>query len=238
MSQGNFRAIVSSDWNECLSPARPFDILTFLYPELGEEIRDIFLLYTGNKLSYSGAVQRIRSRLPRPIEKEDVDSYLEREFSVYKGTVELIKWCGENDILFMLNTTGWMGYFQRLFYKNLLPSIDCLSASTFLKFEDKFPFSCVYPLEEIEDKPKNTLSVMENFGVERVVIIGDSGGDGPHFVWGRERGALLIGAMVKSSLLRYCSGCGVSIDYLVGDKEKGDIEVNKIILAIESFLNQ
>ncbi len=236
MSHGKIRAIVSSDWNECLSPARPFDILTFLYPEMKEEIKETFLLYTGNKISYSGAVKKIRSMLPRPIEISDVDRYLDSEFSVYKGARELVEWCKENHIIFMINTTGWMGYFQRVFDKGLFPLVDCLSASGFLKFEKDLSFTCVYALEEIEDKPLNTSLAMDRFGVKKAIIIGDSGGDGPHFVWGDQQGAFLIGSMAKPSLLKYCSNHGVSINLIVGDKESHDIEVEKIISAIESFL--
>jgi len=34
--------------------------------------------------------------------------------------------------------------------------------------------------------------------------MGDSGGDGPHFAWGADRGAFLIACMPKPSLKRYC----------------------------------
>ncbi len=234
MEELRFRALVSSDWNECLSPARPFDILTFVYPQLEEVVEETFLLYTGNRLSYSGAVERLRARLPRPITQEEVDRYLHEKFSLYTGTQELIRWCRENRILFMINTTGWFGYFQRAFAASLIPAVDCLSASTFLVFDQPFPTSCHYPLEEIEDKPKNTAYVMERYSIEKVVIIGDSGGDGPHFEWGRGIGALLIGSMTKLSLERYCSMRNISIDVKVGDGES--IEVEKIVAAIESFL--
>ena len=38
----------------------------------------------------------------------------------------------------------------------------------------------------------------------KVIVMGDSGGDGPHFQWAADEGAFSIGIMAKPSLIRYC----------------------------------
>ena len=81
-------------------------------------------------------------------------------------------------------------------------------------------------IQETRDKPKNTESVMNKLGVppRRVVIIGDSGGEGPHFDWGFSVGAYLIGSMTKHSLSDFCEERGIAINekfgvsYLSGEK--------------------
>jgi len=35
---------------------------------------------------------------------------------------------------------------------------------------------------------------------ERVIVMGDSGGDGPHFEWAHQAGAFIISSMTKPSL--------------------------------------
>ncbi len=44
-----YRAIISSDWNECLSPCGPFDYIAFTFPELSPALDDIFQRYTSNR---------------------------------------------------------------------------------------------------------------------------------------------------------------------------------------------
>ena len=39
-----------------------------------------------------------------------------------------------NNILFMINTTGLMGYFQRVFAKKLLPQVPVLSANPMTRY--------------------------------------------------------------------------------------------------------
>jgi len=50
----------------------------------------------------------------------------------------------------------------------------------------------------------------------QVVVMGDSGGDGPHFVWGDSVGAYLIGSMTKPSLERFCRERGIKMDLHCG----------------------
>ncbi len=61
MDKNKYRALISSDWNECLSPSRPFDPITFRYPELSEKVQDIFIKYTSNQISYKDALGKIKS---------------------------------------------------------------------------------------------------------------------------------------------------------------------------------
>jgi hypothetical protein len=50
----------------------------------------------------------------------------------------------------------------------------------------------------------------------RVVVMGDSGGDGPHMAWGAARGALLVGSMTKPSLENACRAAGIALHHRFG----------------------
>lgn len=213
------RAIFSSDWSECLSPCGPFDFISFTYPQLGPELSSIFKKYTGNEISLSDATRRIAPLLPGPITEEQMDAYLDECFATYKGVPELIEWCGNENILFMINTTGMQGYFQRAFKKGFLPDVPVVSAHPMVRYEDggKTPRQW-YDLLEIRDKPLNTQKVMRALDMppKKIILMGDSGGDGPHFEWGAGVGAFLVGSMTKSSLSRYCSERGMVINLRFG----------------------
>jgi hypothetical protein len=143
-----------------------------------------------------------------------MDAYLEREFAVYRGVPELIEWCAGNGILFMLNTTGMIGYFQRVFAKGLLPRVPVLSANPLFRFaSDASDPSLIFELHETRDKGRNTAAVVAEMGIpaERVIVMGDSGGDGPHFEWAHQAGAFTIGSMTKHSLAAYCDKQGIAI---------------------------
>ena len=64
----------------------------------------------------------------------------------------------------------------------------------------------ILPIQEISDKPIHTAVIARRFQIpdEHIVVIGDSGGDGPHFNWGARIGATLIASLAKDSLLSYC----------------------------------
>jgi hypothetical protein len=78
-------------------------------------------------------------------------------------------------------------------------------------------------------------------------LLGDSGGDGPHFEWGSKAGAFLVGSMTKPSLDRYCREKNILInlrfglDYSQGrDKnEPKEMQVNFMDLttAIEEIID-
>jgi 2-hydroxy-3-keto-5-methylthiopentenyl-1-phosphate phosphatase len=194
-----YRAVISSDWNECLAPCGPFDSISFVYPHLEPELSEIFREYTSNKFSLSQAARRITAMIPAPITEEQMDSYLDECFETYRGVPELMEWCEKKDILFMINTTGMQGYFQRVIAKALLPKLPIVSASPTIRFTVRDNDPSFYDLVEIHDKPKNTETVIRGFGVPpgRAILMGDSGGDGPHFKWGARVGAFLIGSMTK-----------------------------------------
>ena len=124
-----------------------------------------------------------------------MDAYLDADFATYRGVPDFIQWCRDHDILFMINTTGPQGYFQRMLARNLIPDVPFVASNPLIRFsgESEAP-RYMYWVNEIEDKPKNTQSVMNSSGIgpNRVVIVGDSGGDGPHFRWGGSMGAYLI----------------------------------------------
>jgi hypothetical protein len=209
-----FKAIFSSDWSECLSPSGPFDFIAFAYPQFAPELTQIFRSYTGNLISLGEACNRIKKILPGPITPEMMDAYLDRSYAVYRGVPELIEWCLGNGVLFILNTTGMIGYFQRVFAKGLLPRVPVLSANPLFRF----PASagdppCILELHETADKGKNTAAVAAQMGVpaKRVIVMGDSGGDGPHFEWAHQAGAFIIGSMTKHSLATFCDAQGIAI---------------------------
>lgn len=74
------------------------------------------------------------------------------------------------------------------------------------------------PLLEVSDKGRNTQRALHAMDIasSRPVLIGDSGGDGPHFKWGQANNAFLIGSMTKPSLQAYCRQNGIRPDLLFG----------------------
>lgn len=225
--RNGFRAIVSSDWNECLAPCGPFDPLFFLYPELESPLNEIFRMYTSNRISLGEAVGRIRDRVVFPVTEGQMDRYLDSRFSTYRGVARLIKECLRRDILFMINTTGMTGYFQRIFSKGLLPRVPVVAANPLISYpaRDTDP-DLLYDIFEIHDKARRTEDAMRVFAIppEKVILIGDSGGDGPHFEWGRSIGAFLIGSMTKPSLDAYCTAKRIPINLHFG-RRGGDPEL-------------
>ena len=219
MKEESFKAIISSDWNQCLAPCGPFDPMTYSYPDLTQDLTTIFKEYTGNKISLGTANKRIEKLLPESISIQQMDAYLDDSLITYEGVPDLIDWCLKNKILFMINTTGVMGYFQRIFAKKLLPKVPVISANAMIRYpasETDPPH--MYELYEIQDKGKNTEAALRSFGIseKKMVIIGDSGGDGPHFEWGEKHGAYMIGSMAKPSLTSYCIKKNIEINLLFG----------------------
>jgi hypothetical protein len=216
---GKYRAILSSDWNECLAPCGPFDFIAFTYPDLSDRLETIFRRYTTNAISLGEAAGLMRRLLPRPISADEMDAYLDAAFATYPGLPEWIEWCLAGDILFMINTTGMVGYFQRIFAKGLLPTVPALSANPMLRFGG-LPSDpgMILDLLEIQDKPKNTEAALRAFGITsgKIIVMGDSGGDGPHFEWGTKVGALLVGSRTKSSLAAFCEERDIPIDVRFG----------------------
>jgi hypothetical protein len=175
----------------------------------------IFAKYTGNEISLVEASRKISALLPARLTVDQMDAYLDARFATYPGVPDLIEWCALHQIFFMINTTGMQGYFQRVFARNLLPHVPLVAANPLIRFpgareDPRFRYHVV----AIEDKPKNTESVMSLLGIASrcVVVMGDSGGDGPHLHWGGSRGAFLIGSMTKPSLEIYCKERGIIIN--------------------------
>lgn len=214
-----YKAIISSDWSECLAPCSPFDFISFNYPQLTTRLETIFKQYTGNHISLGEAVGQIQRILPDPITENQMDAYLDHSFSTYRGVPELIEWCLSRDILFMINTTGMAGYFQRICAKGLLPGLPLLSAHPMVRYPKKNsdPFY-IYNLFEIKDKAKNTEAAIKAHQIpaNKIIVMGDSGGDGPHFEWGAKINAFLIGSMTKASLENYCLAGNIKINLKFG----------------------
>ena len=214
-----YRALFSSDWNECLAPCGPFDFISFTYPELELRLNTIFKRYTGNIISLGEAVGQIQKLLPSPVTKKQMDAYLNKSFITYRGVPELIEWCLNNDILFMINTTGTTGYFQRIFAGGLLPHVPVLSAHPMVRYAPHHSDpDYIFDLNEIRDKFKNSNAVARTFNIpsDKIILMGDSGGDGPHFEWGAGINALLIGSMTKPSLSKYCEHLNIPIQIQFG----------------------
>ncbi len=213
------RVIISSDWSECLSPNGPFDPIAFRFPEHKGPLKAIFREYTGNAITLTAAVERIRKLMPAPLTAEAMDAYLDAEFAMYTGAREFITKARDMGALFVINTTGSQGYFQRALAKKLLPEVDVIAANPFIAY----PLTAGGPrfhltVTEIADKPKNTQAVLTETGISphRVMVMGDSGGDGPHFLWGAEQGCYLVGAMTKMSLSKYCQSHKITLNKRFG----------------------
>jgi 2-hydroxy-3-keto-5-methylthiopentenyl-1-phosphate phosphatase len=244
--KSKYNGMISSDWNECLAPCGPFDPIAFAYPELEADLSTIFRSYTSNQITLSEAVRRIGGLLPKPIYQKQMDAYLEASFVTYKGVADLIVWCMEHNILFMINTTGMQGYFQRAMAKGLLPQGIVVAANPMISYSGHE--MKMYEVREIEDKAKNTGTVMQlhDIAPDRMILIGDSGGDGPHFEWGASVGAYLVGSMTKPSLEKYCRGKGIRINsrfgvsYDEGEKKdlkrETEVDFNGLVPVIEQVL--
>jgi 2-hydroxy-3-keto-5-methylthiopentenyl-1-phosphate phosphatase len=214
-----YKGMVSSDWSECLAPCSPFDCISFNYPQLTDELETVFKQYTGNVISLGEAAHKIQTLLPATLTVEQMDAYLDNSFVTYKGVPELIEWCLSKDIPFMINTTGMIGYFQRVFAKNLLPRIPVLSAHPMVRYaQQQSDPDVIFDLFEIKDKGTNTEAAVRHFNIpfNKIILMGDSGGDGSHFEWGAKAGAFLIGSMTKSSLAKYCLNKNITINVRFG----------------------
>lgn len=220
-SKQTYIGLVSSDWNQCLAPCGPFDAIIYCFPHLQPELDAIFRRYTANAMTLASAIDRIQSLVPVPLTEEEMDAYIVSRFDIYPGVVELMDWCMRHNILFMINTTGPMGYFQRLQVKGLLPALPALSASPFIRFKSSVDaMGLNYELMEIDDKGVNTSKVARIYGIlpEHIIVIGDSGGDGPHFAWAAASGATTIGSMAKPSLIQYCHVRDITIQHYFGHR--------------------
>ncbi len=208
--------MVTSDWSECLSPSGPFDVMIFHHPHLRDPMEQIFRAYTGNDMTLDQAMRRIGALLPAPIGPEEMDAYLESEYAVYADVAALRQWCRDNRILFMINSTGAIGYFQRVFARGRLAPPEALAANPMIRFASgaRDP-DIILPVVTTDDKPLHSAAVAERFHIplRRVVVIGDSGGDGPHFAWGARHGATLVASLAKSSLLDYCRRGNIEIHH-------------------------
>lgn len=239
-----YKAIVSSDWSECLSPSGPFDCLAFNHPDIEAELAAVFRQYTGNQITLGQASAKIKALLPEPLSEDQMDAYLNASFVTYTGVPDLIQWCHDHQILFMINSTGLIGYFQRAFAQQLLPPVPVLSAHPMIRYpECTSDPAYVYELFETSDKAKNTEALASARGIQsdKIILMGDSGGDGPHFEWGSKSGAFLISSMTKPSLDSYCREKGITInlrfgsDYAKDERRDPDKEmaVNFMDLAPE-----
>lgn len=226
--ENHYKGMISSDWSECLAPCGPFDSIAFAHPELEANLSGIFRSYTSNQITLSEAVRRISGLLPKLLGENQMDAYLDASFVTYRGVTDLIRWCTKHGILFMINTTGMQGYFQRAMAKGLLPQGIVVAANPMITYQRHA--SEMYEVWEIEDKAKNTEMVMRRYGISpnKLILMGDSGGDGPHFAWGASVGAYLVGSMTKPSLEKYCREKGIRIQTWFGatysEGEKKDLE--------------
>jgi hypothetical protein len=119
----------------------------------------------------------------------------------------------------MINTTGSMGYFQRVFFKKLLPRVSALSAHPGLIFSaGKSDPQALFDLQEITDKPVNTKSAAKHFQIpsRNILVMGDSGGDGPHFKWAADKKAVRVASMAKPSLKLFCAREQIEIHHFIG----------------------
>lgn len=251
MMPHNYRAIVSSDWNGCLAPCGPFDYLAYHFPEIKGAVDNVFQSYTANRISLGQAMNHVIQLLPESITPAHMDAYLDEAFRIYPGVAELIEWCNRNALLFMINTTGAFGYFERVFAKKLLPHVKVISAHPLITFPDRTNDAAQYvALNEIEIKAVNTEAIMKQHEIPlgRQILMGDSGGDGPHFKWGFRAGGFLIGCHTKPSLYRYCKEKAITldVDFSTGKlenrgREDGDaqaLDFRRLITIFGNFMDR
>lgn len=247
MNDVSYRAVVSSDWSECLSPNGPFDPISFAYPDLSQDLSTIFRQYTGNIITLTDAVGRIKRLMPATLSPDQMDAYLVAHFRTYKGVPELIEWCLGRNILFMINTTGTQAYFQRAIAKGLIPPVPFIAANPMIRYpgaEDDPRYR--YEVHEIEDKARCTAEVMRSMGAapKKLIVMGDSGGDGPHFQWAAKSGGFLIANMAKASLTEYCNARGVAINrhfglsYEPGEARNPEKEMTFDYMALTDIMTE
>lgn len=118
----------------------------------------------------------------------------------------------------MINTTGSQGYFERAIAKKLLPCPTALSAHPEINFGNDGDSYVYYALQEITDKPVNTEKAAKQFQIapQNIIVVGDSGGDGPHFKWAADQQATRIASMAKPSLKAYCREQQIKINRFHG----------------------
>ncbi len=239
-----YRGLISSDWSECLSPNGPFDFMAYVYPQLESDLSLIFRQYTSNKISLRVAMWRCQRSLPAPITLEQMDAYLDERFAYYTGVPELMEACFSRNILFMINTTGSRGYFERAIAKKLLPRPTALSAHPEINFGNDRDSCAFYALQEITDKPVNTEEAAKQYQIapQNIIVVGDSGGDGPHFKWAAEQNALRVASMAKPSLKAYCQNQQIEINlffglsYESGEARRGTAEMQVDFMELLSFI--
>jgi len=235
-----YRALISSDWNECLAPCGPFDVAAYHYPQLNQRLSAVFRSYTANDISLGEATRRVGAILPQPIVAEQMDAYLKSSFVTYTGVAKFMAWACAHDVLFMINTTGMIGYFQRALATGFLPAVPVLSAHPMVRYaESDTDPPYILELAEIFDKGRHTETVARRFGIPptNVIVIGDSGGDGPHFQWGADNGARLVGSMIKPSLEFYCRRAGIRIDHRFGRSYRAGDAVDRHAEAGVDFMD-
>lgn len=215
----DYIGMISSDWSQCLAPCGPFDAIMYRYPQLKRQLDDVFKRYTSNEITLVSALRKIDALLPAPLSEQDMDAYLTHHFKTYRGVADLMLWCKRNRILFMINTTSTLGYFQRVLARDMLPRPSAISAHPSIQFSGAGQTDLLtYELLEITDKGLNTSKAAEQFNIplRKIIVIGDSGGDGPHFEWACSVGAATITSMAKPSLLNYCSQRRLKITHRFG----------------------
>ncbi|MEJ5376590.1 MAG: hypothetical protein WHX93_08425 [bacterium] len=239
-SPKKYRALFSSDWSECLAPSGPFDCIFFSYPALKEPLIKVFRQYTSNAISLGQAIGQIQELMPGPVTETMMDSYLEACYETYPGAADFIRWCQEQDILFMINTTGMRGYTQRVLARGWLPRITALSAHPLISYPQGPTDPEVFlPLREIQDKAANSATVAQKYGIPagRIMVMGDSGGDGPHFVWAASVKALIIASRPKPSLEKYCAQRGIHIHHRIGTSDQPqDANFMEMVPWVEEYL--
>ncbi len=242
----SFVGMVSSDWSECLSPNGPFDPIGYNYPDLDNDLREIFNNYTSNCITLNQAIIRIKELIPNGLSQFQMDEYLDNNFQIYNGVYDFITWLSEKNILFMINSTGSQGYFQRAIIKGMIPVIPYISANSFIFYDSEnlsTKFTC--EVSEIEDKAgcSERVALKNHISYEKIIVIGDSGGDGPHFKWGASKGVSLVGSMTKSSLSKYCEAKAIKIDkhigplYKQGDKRNLELEYQYDFRELKDFVS-
>jgi hypothetical protein len=97
--------------------------------------------------------------------------------------------------------------------------VPVLSANTLVRYPARASDpATILELNETSDKCRNTAETAARLRIPKgkFVVLGDSGGDGPHFEWAEREGGFKVASMAKASLQSFCAAKKIAVDRFFG----------------------